>query len=132
MLSNFISITNINISILKFDMSRVKNRFQVNIAQTWYWVQLKQCQQHISPSTYFFTWPRSHGRLQTDSGGLGLPNLNWISEWYKCYILWYKSFQAANITVKISYLTINIITLFYNFVNLIRVWDISLFLLIKH
>lgn len=48
-------------------------------SQTWYWVQLKQCQQHLSPSTYFFAWPTSQGREHTLSGGRGCPSLNWIS-----------------------------------------------------
>lgn len=46
---------------------------------TWYCVQLKQCQQQLSPSTYFFAWPRWQGRLHTDSGDLGCESLNWIS-----------------------------------------------------
>ncbi len=45
-------------------------------ALTWYCVQLKQCQQQMSPSTYFLAWPWSHGRLHTDSGTAGLSILN--------------------------------------------------------
>lgn len=48
-------------------------------SRTWYWVQLKQCQQHLSPSTYFLAWPTSQGREHTLSGGWGCPSLNWIS-----------------------------------------------------
>lgn len=42
---------------------------KANTPLTWYMEQLKQCQQQLSPSTYFFAWPFSHGRLHTDSGG---------------------------------------------------------------
>lgn len=46
---------------------------------TWYIEQLKQCQQQLSPSTYFFAWPFSHGKLHTDSGGFGWWDLNCTS-----------------------------------------------------
>lgn len=46
---------------------------------TWYSEQLKQCQQQLSPSTYFFAWPFSHSKLHTDSGGFGWCDLNCTS-----------------------------------------------------
>lgn len=49
---------------------------------TWYKEQLKQCQQQLSPSTYRFAWPLSHGKLHTDSGGFGWLNLNCTSVEY--------------------------------------------------
>lgn len=44
--------------------------------RTSYCVQLKQCQQQLSPSTYCLAWPSSHSALHTDSGGCGSLHLN--------------------------------------------------------
>lgn len=59
----------INISLVIFQFSY----------STSYCVQLKQCQQQLSPSTYCLACPSSHSALHTDSGGRRDSSLNWIS-----------------------------------------------------
>lgn len=66
---------------------------------TWYMEQLKQCQQQLSPSTYFFAWPFSQSSEHTDSGGFGWWDLNWTST-FRCAFRWMHAlqiyFQSAN------------------------------------